>query len=382
METSKQLDAPNLDSGAVPSDWLGAWGWALLVSVIGLFAIAVCYALFAMRGIIVPVVTAWVIGAILRPVVERAETLGVSRSVAVITAALIALLILLAIMGLLSAPFSYWVSHTQELASLIKEKLELLGQPLSIFDEIGHTLSDIAGTPASTPTASYDTSTIIRAIVSSLTPVISEFILFFFTMIFWMLYANDVKAGVAHLFSSENGRTMARTVLDDAESKVSEYFGTLAVVNLALAIIAIGLAWMTGLPNPLLWGVLAGTLNFIPYLGPAVTVGTLFIVGLMTFPSVIQASMPPLIWLFITTIEGQFITPTIIGHRHTLNPLLVFLAIAFWSWIWGPMGAFLATPLLIATNVLRGHLSSSFAIGPSETRRASVREGAAMSSHQ
>jgi predicted PurR-regulated permease PerM len=362
MQTSKpkrepkKPDAPHLDSGAVSP--LDAWAWAERISVIGLFTIAVLYVLFAMQGIFVPVVAAWVIGAILRPVVERAETVGVPRSVAVITTAIVALLILLAIIGLLSTPFTYWISHTKELASLIREKLELLGQPLSIFDEIGHTLTDISGAPASASVASYDTSTIIRAIISTLSPVVTQFMLFFFAMIFWMLYANDVKAGIAYFFSDNSGRQIARTVLDEAENNVSQYFGTLAVVNLVLGVLAVGLAWAVGLPNPLLWGVLAGMLNFIPYLGPAVTVATFFVVGLMTFPSLTDALVPPLIWIVVNTLEGSFITPMLIGHRHTLNPFLVFLSIAFWAWMWGPMGALLATPLLISAYVLQRHLSS------------------------
>jgi len=363
-EHPKKLDAPRLDSDAVSSEPLDAWGWAQRISIIGLFTLAAGYALFAMQGIFIPVVTAWVMGAILRPVVERAETAGVPRGLAVVTTAIVALLILLAIVGLLSTPFTYWISHTKELAALIREKLELLGQPLSIFDEIGHTLSDISGAPASAPTASYDTSTIIRAIISTLTPVVTQFMLFFFAMIFWMLYANDIKASISKCFSGDR-RQIARTVLDEAETNVSEYFGTLAVVNLVLAVIAVGLAWAVGLPNPLLWGVLAGTLNFIPYLGPAVTVATFFVVGLMTFPSLTNAVVPPIIWIFVNTLEGSFITPTIVGHRHTLNPFLVFLSIAFWSWLWGPMGALLATPLLISATVLQRHLSSYPTIGAS-----------------
>jgi predicted PurR-regulated permease PerM len=361
-EQPKTLDAPHLDGGAVLSESLGAWGWALLISVIGLFTIAVLYVLFAMQGIIVPVVTAWVMGAILRPVVERAETVGVPRGLAVVTTAIVALLILLAVIGLLSTPLTYWISHTKELASLIREKLELLGEPLSIFDEIGQTLSGVSGVPASAPTASYDTSTIISAIISTLTPVVTQFMLFFFAMIFWMLYANDIKAGIASLFSGESGQT-ARAVLDEAENNVSQYFGTLAVVNLVLAALAAGLAWAMGLPNPLLWGVLAGMLNFIPYLGPAVTVATFFVVGLMTFPSLKYAAVAPLIWIVVNTLEGSVITPMLVGQRHTVNPFLVFLSIAFWSWMWGPMGALLATPLLISAYVLQRYLSSNSAIG-------------------
>jgi predicted PurR-regulated permease PerM len=244
----------------------------------------------------------------------------------------------------------------------MKEKLQLLNQPLAIFDEIAHALSGISGGPESASIVHYDTSTIISGIVSTLTPVITQFVLFFFAMIFWMLYANEIKGGIARLFSGDRARQAARKVLDDAENKVSQYFGTLVVVNLCLAAVAMGLASAVGLPNPLLWGVLAGTLNFIPYLGPAVMVATLFVIGLLTFPTLQGALVAPLIWIFVTTLEGQFITPTIIGHRHTLNPFLVFLSIAFWAWMWGPLGAFLAVPLVISVVVLKRHLSSYSAV--------------------
>jgi predicted PurR-regulated permease PerM len=261
-------------------------------------------------------------------------------------------------MGLLSTPIAYWIGHTRELALLIKGKLALLNQPLAIFDEIAHALSGASDGTAPASMVNYDSSTIIRGIVATLTPVITQFLLFFFAMIFWMLYANEVKGSIARLFSADGAGQVAHRILDDAENKVSKYFGTLVVVNLCLAALAIGIASAVGLPNPLLWGVLAGTLSFVPYLGPALIVATLFVIGLLSFPSLTDALVAPILWIFVTTLEGQIITPMIIGHRLTLNPFLVFLSIAFWAWMWGPLGAFLAVPLLISVVVANKHLSS------------------------
>lgn len=356
-EPRKKTDTSLHGGGAVSSILLDSWSWAERLSIIGLFTLAIGYTLFFVQGIVVPVVTAWVMGAILRPIVEWCVARGIPRVVAVIATATVALLILMAIVGLLSTPFAYWIGRTEELVELIKEKLQLLGQPLAIFDEISHALSDISGGPSPASAVNYDTSTIIRGIVSALTPVVTEFMLFFFATIFWLLYANEVKAGIAHLFSGERARKVAREVLDEAEKNVSQYFGTLVIINLVLAIVAIGIASAVGLPNPLLWGVLAGTLNFIPYLGPAITVVTLFVIGLMTFTTLTDALGPPVLWIIVTTVEGQFLTPTIIGHRHTLNPFLVFLSIAFWAWMWGPVGALLAIPLLISAMVVQQRLS-------------------------
>lgn len=368
LEHRSKAGARHLVSGATSPRSLDAWVWAERISVIGLFALAVSYTLFVVQDLFVPVVTAWVMGAILRPIADWGERVGVPKVVAIIATATVALLILLAIVGLLSTPLAYWIGHTKELALLIKEKLQLLNQPLAIFDQIAHALSGVSGGPESAAMVHYDSSTIISGIVSTLTPVITQFLLFFFAMIFWMLYADEVKGGIARLFSDDRAGKVSRQVLDDAENKVSQYFGTLLVINFGLAIIAMGLASAVGLPNPLLWGVLAGTLNFIPYLGPAIMVVTLFIIGLLSFSSFTDAFVAPVIWIFVTTLEGQMITPTIIGHRHTLNPFLVFLAIAFWAWMWGPLGAFLAVPLLISVVVAHKHLSS-YSAAPGRLRQ-------------
>ena len=362
LERRSKAGAPQLDRGAVSSEPLDAWDWAGRISVVGLFVLAVGYTLFVVHELFVPVVTAWVMGAILRPIVEWAERHGVPRVVAVIATATVALLILLAIVGVLSTPLGYWIGRTAELAQLIKGKLQLLNQPLAIVDEFAHALSGVSGEPVPASSVNYDTSTIIRGIVSALTPVITQFLLFFFAMIFWMLYANEVKGGIARLFFGDRAGEVARRILDDAEKNVSQYFGTLVVVNLCLAVLAVGLASAVGLPNPLLWGVLAGTLSFIPYLGPAIIVATFAVIGLLSFPSLTHAFVAPIIWIFVTTLEGQFITPMIIGHRLTLNPLLVFLSVAFWAWMWGAMGALLAVPLLISVVVANKHLSSYFAV--------------------
>src|SRR5215470_8313029 len=214
--------ATHSDNGVVSSGSLDAWVWAERISLVGLFTLAVGYTLFLVQELFVPVVTAWVMGAILRPITESAERLGVPRVVAVIVTAAVALLILLAIIGLLSTPLAYWIGHTKELALLIKGKLQLLNQPLAIFDEIAHALSGASGGPAPASVVNYDSSTIISGIVSTLTPVITQFVLFFFAMIFWMLYANEVKGGIARLFSDDPARKVARKVLDDAENKVSQ----------------------------------------------------------------------------------------------------------------------------------------------------------------
>jgi predicted PurR-regulated permease PerM len=135
--------------------------------------------------------------------------------------------------------------------------------------------------------------------------------------------------------------------------------GTLTVVNICLGIAATVLTWLVGLPHPFLWGVLAAVLNFVPYLGAAIVIATLFVVGLIAFSALSHAVIAPLAYLGITALEGQVITPTLIGHRLTINPFLVFLSIACWTWMWGPVGAFLGVPILLRAMVALRRLSST-----------------------
>jgi predicted PurR-regulated permease PerM len=120
-----------------------------------------------------------------------------------------------------------------------------------------------------------------------------------------------------------------------------------------------GIAAMLGFPHPLLWGVFAAVMNYIPYLGPLLVLGVFFIIGVVVFPTLHEPILAPLLFLGLNTLEGQVITPTFVGHRLTINPFLVFVSIAFWTWLWGPLGAFLAVPLLVTAMVAARHISGA-----------------------
>jgi predicted PurR-regulated permease PerM len=105
-----------------------------------------------------------------------------------------------------------------------------------------------------------------------------------------------------------------------------------------------------------LFGALAFVCNYIPYIGPAIVTVALFAVGLISFPSLAYAAIAPCLFVALTTFEGHIVTPNIVGRRLTLNPLGVFLSLAFWTWLWGPIGAFLSVPFLIFGLVIARHL--------------------------
>jgi predicted PurR-regulated permease PerM len=148
--------------------------------------------------------------------------------------------------------------------------------------------------------------------------------------------------------------------------------------------LVVGLAmFLLGVPQPHLWGALAAVLNFALFVGPVVMALILLGVGLATFADPLLMVAPPLIFVVLNFIEGQFVTPSVLGARLALNPLAVFVTIAFWLWLWGPIGAFLAVPILILVAMTLYHLVPTlapanyvdFAKKPVRLRRRTVHTG-------
>lgn len=327
---------------------------AAKASVIGLFVIALGATAYLTQAVVVPVILSWVVATILLPVVSRLEDIGLPRTLAAILATLTLLAVIGALLLLLSVPLTYWMGRATEIGALVRDKLQSVSQPLALFEEIGKSLGQLTGSKGAISVTS--SSNIVTGILGILTPAVSQFILFFGALAFYLVYQQEIRTGAVVFLRRREARLVALRILNDVESNMTVYFGTFTIVNLCLGVVTVGLTYAVGLPNPLLWGVLAAVLNYIPYIGVAIVTATLFAVGMLTFPTLGEAAVAPAIYVAITTIEGHFLTPTVIGHRLTMNPFLVFLSIAFWTWLWGPIGAFLAVPIVMVAIVATRHL--------------------------
>ena len=215
-------------------------------------------------------------------------------------------------------------------------------QPLALLQELQKSLNAIgAGGGAGQPTLKVEqqSASVVATIFSVLTPAVSEFILFIGALVFYLVYQKRLRSAVVRLLNEREARLATLRTLSDIDQHMTTYFGTFTIVNVCLGVVTVALTWMAGLPNPLLWGVLAAVLNYIPYIGPAIVTATLAVVALRTYPSLGEALIAPAIFIAVVTVEGQFLTPALMGRRLELNPFAVFLAIAFCTWLWGPVGA-------------------------------------------
>jgi predicted PurR-regulated permease PerM len=180
--------------------------------------------------------------------------------------------------------------------------------------------------------------------------------IFFGTLFFMLIGRTKLRRVTVALFEDRDARLRTLKIMNDIEHNLTSYLSMVAVINFTVGIAAGVIAWAVGLPDPVAWAVLGFILNFLPYIGALMMEAALFLVGLVTFPTLTLALAAPLLFVVFATLEGHFITPALIGRRLTLNPLTVFLSLVFWSWLWGPVGAFLAVPLLIMGLVAVTHL--------------------------
>src|SRR5262245_32381354 len=331
------------------------WMRASQVALIGLFVIALLWGAYAARPVIVPVVLAWVIATIVLPIVKWMQEQGVPRIAAALTVTGALALLIVSVLALLSTPISVWLGHATEIGAMIQRKLQTMQGPLGTLEEIRKTLNAISAGGAAPTLKVEQTDTMVTTIFSIVTPAVSQFVLCIGALVFYLVYQQKLRNAVVYFLSDREARLATLRALSDIDAQMTTYFGTFTIVNVCLGVVTAALTWLIGLPNPLLWGVLAGVLNYVPYLGPSIVVGTLAVVGLLTFPTLGEAMVAPLAFLGIVAIEGQFLTPALMGRRLELNPFAVLLAIAFCTWLWGPIGAFVSVPLLMALTVALGH---------------------------
>jgi predicted PurR-regulated permease PerM len=196
----------------------------------------------------------------------------------------------------------------------------------------------------------------VGSVLVLVTPAVSQFVVFFGTLIFFLATNNTLRQRIVVAFVTREARLRMLRIWNDIEANLVGYVGMVTMINIGLGVVTTIMLYLVGFPNPVTFGLLTMLLNYIPYIGPAIIAIVLFGVGVVAMPSLAQAALAPALFVAITTVEGHFLTPSLVGRRLTLSPFIVFLALAFWTWLWGPIGAFLAVPLVIVSFVVMGHV--------------------------
>jgi predicted PurR-regulated permease PerM len=328
--------------------------WASLgrAANVGVFLLLFGGFLYFGRALLLPIISAAVVALTLAPLIKAAKRHGISPWITALMIVVFGIGALSLAVSAIAGPASEWIGRAPEIWSSIKEKFAVLEQPLAATRQLQTALFGASA-------ASNGAPNVVLPVVAFVTPAAGELLLFFGTLIFFLVGQFELRARLVAVFAERHAKLRFLKIMNDIEENLTGYLVLVTIINAVLgAVVALG-ALLLGFPNPAIFGVLAAVLNYVPYVGPAVMVVILFGVGLITFPSLGHAALAPIGFIALTTAEGHFITPTIVGRRIMLNPLLVFLALAFWTWMWGPIGAFLAAPLSIVALVVFNHLFPS-----------------------
>ena len=326
------------------------WASVGQAATIGIFLLLFGAFLYIGRAILLPILAAAVIALTLAPLVKAAKRIGISPWITGLFILLLGLGALSLLATALAGPVSQWIGRAPEIGATIEQKLSVFDAPLAALHELeGSLFGGTASLGVSAPN-------VVLPVVAFITPAAGELLLFFVTLYFFLVGQIELRNHAVTMFSSRDSKLRFLKIMHDIERNLAGYLTVVTIINAAVGIIVTVGAWLVGLPSPMTFGLLAALLNYVPYLGSAVMVVALFGVGLVTFSSLSHAFIAPLGLIAVTTMEGHFVTPTIVGRRLTLNPLLVFLALAFWTWMWGPFGAVLAVPISIVGLVIFHHL--------------------------
>jgi predicted PurR-regulated permease PerM len=319
----------------------------------GIFLLLFGTFLYVARPIIMPVLGATVIATTLSPLIKRAMRFGIPQWISALIVVAIFGLALSTIAAMIAGPVNEWIARAPEIESSIRRALSVLASPLAAL----RSLEDaFAGSEGGTISVGPSPPDVILPVLAFITPAAAQLLLFFGMLIFILANQIKLRANLAMLFGNRDTRLRLLDIVQDIEQNLARYLTVVTAINVVLGtIVALG-AWMIGIPNPAIFGVLAAILNYVPYIGPGIMAFILFGVSLVTFSSFSHAVLAPLCVVALTALEGHFVTPMIVGRRLTLNPLVVFLGLAFWSWLWGPVGAFFAAPFLICGLVVYNHL--------------------------
>jgi predicted PurR-regulated permease PerM len=323
-------------------------------ALVSLLVICVVAVLYVAKAFFLPVVAAFVVGTMLSPAAGFLERHRIPRAVSAVLIVTAVGAGVAFIVGLISSPLMEWSNRLPELGSLLKEKLHVFDRPLALWQELQGMLTGsdaFSAAPFQMPKFDW-----VQPTLEFLSPTFTEFLLFFATLVLFIASWRDLRRVLIMTFADHAARLRTLRILNEIEEHLGGYLLTVTMINLGVGAATGIICAVTGMPNPAGLGALAATLNFFPIIGPVAMFVILTVVGVIAFSTIGAGLIAPLAFVGLTFLEGHFITPTIIGRRLELNALAVFMALAFWTWLWGPMGGFLSSPLLIMALILKEHL--------------------------
>ncbi|RUX77640.1 AI-2E family transporter [Mesorhizobium sp. M7A.F.Ca.US.006.04.2.1] len=333
--------------------------------LIGIFLFMAIYALYFARAFFMPVLLAFLLALTLTPIVRLLRKHGIPEVISATLLVLLSLCVFATAGYLLSGPIIDLINNTSSIGQKLTERLAQLRQPLEKIMQISHQIEQLTETSQESgiQKVAVAQSGILSAAASNILSAGTGLTIIFVLSLFLLASGTMFYEKIIQSFASLSEKKRALRVVYDVEREISHYLLTVTIINAGLGtVIALGL-WALGVPNPLVWGVAAALLNFLPYVGALITIVLVTVMALISFDTIFYALLAPAFVILCDIVEGQFVTPMVVGRRLEINAVAIFIAIAFWSWLWGFVGALMAVPLLVVIKVFCDHFDGLSHVG-------------------
>lgn len=323
----------------------------------GLFVLAAFYTLYFGRSFFLPIVLALLLSFLLSPVVRFLHRLRIPN-------ALGAALVVFGLLGSLgwgvyelADPAYAWAEKAPQTMRRLERKLREFKKPVQTMSKATEQVEKMTqvGGGRKPQTVTLRAESLGERMFSQVTELVAGGVIMFILLFFLLASGDLFLRKLIRVMPSLADKRKAVDIARQIETEVSTYLVTITAINIGLGLAVWGILTLLKVPNPLLWGVLALVTNYIPYLGAIVMMAVLAMVGILSFEDTTQALMVPASFIGLNLLESYLVTPLVLGRRLTLNPVVIFLALTFWGWLWGITGALLAVPIMVVFKIFCDH---------------------------
>ena len=329
---------------------------ALNLSMAAALLLALPFALQAGSVFFLPLAAGLTFGMVLAPMQVRLERLLPPPIAAIFVLALVFLIIFM-ISYVIVMPALLWLNELPVRLPIVRSNLAPILDMFDTVDQTADRLTEGLGmTDGAAPPPPGDgigaPSSVVDAITSAAPSALLQSFFALLIITFFLASYTRIREVLVASASTVSGAKKAERLLADVAQDTGRYVGMITVINVILGLVVTGVFWLLGIEDPYMWGGLAGLLNFVPYVGPVVFFLLAVVGGMAIAPDPLTGLVPAISYLAVNLMEAYVLTPLMLGRRFLINPLLIMIALSFWGWVWGVMGAVLSVPLLIITRSL------------------------------
>ncbi len=347
-----------------PASLLGDGADVRHVALLLLALLAILYTLHIAQSFILPIVLSILLNLLLSPLVVS------MRKYLHFPEALGAGLVILVFLGVvvfgayrLAPAATAWIARAPESMATLERKIQPLRKPVEKVSQAAEQVEEATDLDKKTPQVEIKGPSLTKQVFGGTTALLSTLMVIIF-LTYFLLASGDLflQKLVAVLPQLKDKKTAVH-IVRDTQAQISLYLVTTTIINVGVGV-ATGIAlWLVGMPNPVLWGVVAGVLNFVPYIGGLVNTVILTLAAFLAFDNATEALLVPVVFTVINILEGNLITPMILGRRMRLNTVAVFIGLIFWWYLWGIPGAILAVPMMATIKIACDHIASLAPVG-------------------